>query len=162
MAVDRTRPHSRARGDGAEGRRVKSALLKQRPGRFANPSAAARAAQQPSIIGPALLAGDRYSTGSLGLHLCEQDRIDFERSASARMVVDPGSTEAQPSLAEPPDTVNPIPINRASEKESRPGVDTVLAVSARRGTMSHLIPLPGSKLCADATGDCKCAFLLLT
>jgi hypothetical protein len=77
------------------------------------------------------------------------------------MVVDPRSTEAQPSLAEPPDTVNPIPFDRTSEKGSRPGVNTVLAVSARRGTMPRLIPLLESKLRADAVDDCKSPFLLL-
>jgi len=85
MAIDRTRPHPRARGDGAEGRRIEPALLKQRAGRLSNPGAAARTAQQASVVGSVIFAGGRYSTGSARLHLCEQDRIDLERSAIGRM-----------------------------------------------------------------------------
>ena len=76
--------------------------------------------------------------------------------------MDPGSTEAQPSLTEPPDTVNPAPFDRTSGRGSRPGVNTVPARSVHRGTMSRLNPLLGSKLCADAEDDCKCLFLLGT
>jgi hypothetical protein len=86
----------------------------------------------------------------------------LERLAIENLVVDPGSTEAQPSLAEPPDTVNPAPFDRTSGRGSRPGVNTVPARSARRGTMSRLNPLRMSKLCADALYDCKCLFLLRT
>jgi hypothetical protein len=45
MAVDRTRSHSRTRRNRAEGRRIETALLKERASRFANPGAAARATQ---------------------------------------------------------------------------------------------------------------------
>ena len=70
----------------------------------------------------------------------------FGAACQRENVVDPESTEAQPSLAEPPDTVNPIPFGEKPEEENEPGVDTAPALTARPGTMPHL----GTTLCQQA------------
>jgi hypothetical protein len=86
-----------------------------------------------------LRAGSRYSTDTARLHLCEQDRIDLERPASGRMC---GSRKHRgPAIAgRASGHRRPISSNRTSRSWSGPGVNTVPALVARRGTMSRLIP----------------------
>ena len=128
--------------------------------RLANPGAAARTAQQPPVVGPVLLAGGRYSTGSVRLHLCEQDRIDLERPASGRMWWIP---EAQRPSHRWPSLWTPSTRSPSTERREGgmgPASNTVPALAVRLGTVSHLIPLLASKLCADAVDACKYLFLL--